>query len=426
MANKKRKGARSAKASASSGSLDLTSMTPELVAEFLRLGGTMQTASGAAVTETSAMRVAAAWRCINIISGTVGSLPMDLIRREGERIRRPAVGHPLRRLLTVKPNPWQTPSEFRRMLQAHLLLRGNGYAMKIRVGRDVAGLIPILPNRVEVEQRSEDLSLRYKVSRSDGSKLTLGQADMLHLRGMSLDGVRGLSVLNHMRESIGLALQGEAAGAHLMRNGQFVRGVLKHPNKLSQEARAFLKDSLAEHSGPTGSGGTLVLEEGMDYSPVSLSPTDLQFLEQRDFQRYDIAMFFGVPPHMLGATEKETSWGSGIEQQGIGFVTYTLNDWLVTWQEALKRDLIHESEWDVLDFRFNTQALLKGDTKAQWDAFTSGRQWGVYSANDVREKLDLNPRDDEAGDEYAAPPNQTLAPPPAAPEGDPDDPARTA
>ena len=164
----------------------------------------------------------------------------------------------------------------------------------------------------------------------------------------------------------------------------------------------------------------------MDYSPVSLSPTDLQFLEQRDFQRYDIAMFFGVPPHMLGATEKETSWGSGIEQQGIGFVTYTLNDWLVTWQEALKRDLIHESEWDVLDFRFNTQALLKGDTKAQWDAFTRGRQWGVYSANDVREKLDLNPRDDEAGDEYAAPPNQTLAPPPAAPEGDPDDPARTA
>lgn len=407
---------------------DLTNMTPEQVRDFLRVGGSMETASGAIVNDNSAMRVAAAWRCVNIISGTVGSLPMDLIRRESEKVRRPAVGHPLRKVLTVKPNIWQTPSEFRRMMQMHLLLRGNAYALKVRVGRDVVGLIPIIPDRVMVEQLP-DLSLRYQVTRKSGAVQFYQQSEILHLRGMSLDGVKGLSVIGHMRESLGLALQGEQAGAKLMKNGQFVSGVLKHPGKLSPEAYGRLKASIAESSGSENSGSTRILEEGMDFAAVAMKATDLQFLEQRNFQRYDIAMFFGVPPHMIGATEKTTSWGSGIEQMGIGFVTYTLNDWLVTWQEALKRDVINESEWETIDVRFFPQALLKGDTKTQWDAFTRGRQWGVYSANDVRALLDLNPREDEAGDDYAVPPNETQVeaePSEPEPTGGRDEPAETA
>lgn len=387
---------------------DLANMSPEQVRDFLRVGGSMETASGAVVNDNSAMRVAAAWRCVNIISGTVGSLPLDLIRRESEKVRRPAVGHPLRKVLTVKPNVWQTPSEFRRMMQMHLLLRGNAYALKVRVGRDVVGLIPIIPDRVTVEQLP-DLSLRYQVNRKNGSVQTYQQAEILHLRGMTLDGVKGLSVIAHMRESLGLALQGEQAAAKLMKNGQFVSGVLKHPGKLSPEAYARLKASIDANGGSENAGSTRILEEGMGFDSIAMDATDMQFLEQRNFQRYDIAMFFGVPPHMIGATEKSTSWGSGIEQMGIGFVTYTLNDWLVTWQEALKRDVINESEWENLDVRFFPQALLKGDTKTQWDAFTKGRQWGVYSANDVRSLLDLNPREDEAGDDYAVPPNETQA-----------------
>lgn len=407
---------------------DLTSMSPEQVRDFLRIGGGLESASGAVVNDNSAMRVAAAWRCVNIISGTVGSLPLDLIRREREKVRRPAVGHPLRKVLTVKPNIWQTPSEFRRMMQTHLLLRGNAYALKVRMGRDVVGLIPIMPDRVMVEQLP-DLSLRYQVTRKSGAVQVYQQAEILHLRGMTFDGVKGLSVIAHMRESLGLALQSELAGAKLMKNGQFTSSILKHPNKLSPEAYDRLKASIAEAGGSSNAGGTRILEEGMDWSATSMSAIDMQFLEQRNFQRYDIAMFFGVPPHMIGATEKSTSWGSGIEQMGIGFVTYTLNDWLVTWQEALKRDVINESEWETLDVRFFPQALLKGDTKTQWDAFTKGRQWGVYSANDVRSLLDLNPREDEAGDDYAVPPNETQAdaPEPATePTGGTDEPAETA
>lgn len=386
-----------------SASFDLSNMSPDQVREFLRVGGSMETASGAVVNETSAMRVAAAWRCVNILSGTIGTLPVDLIRRVSETVREPATGHPLRRVLTVKPNQWQTPSEFRRMMMAHLLLRGNAYALKVAAGDRVLALIPLHPDRVTVEQQ-DDYSITYRVSIKGGTHRVYTQREIFHLRGMSFDGVKGLSVLSHMRESLGLAIQAERAGAKLMGNGQFVSGVLKHPGKLSPEAYERLKASVSERfSGADNAGKSMILEEGMEFGAVSMSATDMQFLEQRGFQRYDIAMFFGVPPHMLGATEKQTSWGSGIEQQGIGFVTYTLNDWLKIWEEAIKRDLIAEREWDQLDVRFYTQGLMRGDVKARWEAHVKGLQWGVMSPNEVRALEDMNPRD--GGEVYYDPPN---------------------
>lgn len=385
---------------------DLSNMTPEQVRDFLRVGGgSMDTASGAHVSESSAMRVAAAWRSVNIISGVMGSLPVDLIRRVSEKERQPATAHPLRRVLTVKPNQWQTPNEFRRMMQAHLLLRGNAYAFKVMAGDRVLGLIPLHPDRVLVDQL-DDYSVEYKVTLKGGLYRTMNQGEVFHLRGMSLDGVKGLSVLAHMRESLGIALQAERASARLMQNGQFAGGVFEHPMKMSPEAHARLKSSIDEkHAGADNAGKSLLLEEGLTFKNVSMSADDMQFLQQREFQRYDIAMFFGVPPHMLGATEKQTSWGSGIEQQGIGFVTYTLNDWIKIWEEAAKRDLLAEREWDTHDVRFYTQGLMRGDAKARWDAHVKGLQWGVISPDEVRALEDMNPRSDGMGDRYYDPPN---------------------
>ncbi|MCV0396954.1 MAG: phage portal protein [Rhizobiaceae bacterium] len=384
---------------------DLSNMSPDQVREFLRIGGSMETASGVSINESSAMRVAAAWRCVNIISGTVGTLPLDLIRRVSEQVREPARGHPLRKVLTVKPNQWQTPSEFRRMMQAHLMLRGNAYALKATLSGQVVGLVPLHPDRVEVDQL-DDMTMRYRVSLKNGQYLTLTGKDVFHLRGMSLDGVKGLSVLSHMRESLGLALQSERAGARLMKDGQFIGGTLEHPNKLSPDAYERLKASVSDrHSGADNAGKAMILEEGMKFNKVGMSAVDLQFLQQRDFQRYDIAMFFGVPPHMLGATEKQTSWGSGIEQQGIGFVTYTLNDWLKAWEEAIKRDLIAEREWETLDARFYTQGLMRGDVKTRTAYYIAARQWGWLNPNEIRALEDMNPREDEGGEEYAVPPN---------------------
>lgn len=384
-------------------SFDLANMSPEQVREFLRIGGAVETTSGVMVNETTAMRVAAAWRCVNIIAGTIGTLSMDLVRREGEDERRPAVGHPLRRVLTVKPNQWQTPSEFKRVMQAHLLMRGNAYALKVMMGSQVAGLIPLHPDRVTVEQLN-DYTMEYRVTLKDGTVQRFTQGEMFHLRGLSFDGVKGLSVLSHMRESIGLALRSEQAGAEIMRNGQVASGTFEHPSKLSPEAYERLRASMQDRrSGGAKAGESLLLEEGLSYKPISMTAKDLQFLEQRDFQRYDIAMFFGVPPHMIGATDKTTSWGSGIEQQGIGFVTYTLADWLRTWEDAIKRDLIDEREWDTLDARFYTQSLMRGDVKARWESYVRALQWGVMSPNEVRSLEDQNPR--EGGGVFYDPPN---------------------
>lgn len=400
---------------------DLTSMSPEQVREFLRIGGSMETQSGATINETTAMRVAAAWRCVNIISGTVATLPLDLIKRVSETERQPARGHPLRRVLTVKPNQWQKPAEFRRMMQAHLLLRGNAYALKVRVGRDIAALIPIHPDKVVPEQL-DDMMMEYLVTMKNGRQTRYTGKDIFHLRGLTLDGVKGLSVLSHMRESLGLALQAETASAKMMKSGQFVGGMLSHPNKLSPEAFERLKASVVDRfAGAENAGKLMILEEGMSFSPTSMSAVDMQFLEQRDFQRYDIAMFFGVPPHMIGATEKQTSWGSGIEQQGIAFVTYTLNDWLKTWEEGIKRDLINESEWETIDARFFTQGLMRGDVKARTAFYVAMLQWGVFSPNKVLSLEDENPRD--GGDVYYDPPN-TAGDKPT--EGDGDEPEKAA
>ena len=383
--------------------LDVGNMSPDEMRDFLRIGGSHATVSGVAVNETSAMRVAAAWRCVNILAGAVASAPLDLLRRESEAVRRIAADHPLRKVLTVRPNHWQTPNEFRRMMQAHLLLRGNAYALKVRVGPNISALLPLHPDRVTAEQ-AVDLSITYKVTTKSGAAVTYGQGEMFHLRGLSLDGFRGLSVLSHMRESLGLALAGERTGAELMRSGQVTTGVYKHPGQLSLEAYARLKKSMDERrSGGADAGESILLEEGMSFEAVSMSAADMQFLQMRDFQRYDIAMFFGVPPHMIGATEKTTSWGSGIEAQGIAFVTYTLNDWLRIWEEAIKRDLISEREWPVMDARFYTQGLMRGDVKARWESYVKAMQWGVMSPNEVRALEDMNPRD--GGDIYYDPPN---------------------
>lgn len=402
----------------------LDRMTDDEVREFVRIGGGSQSISGTTINAKSAMRNAAANRCVSLVSGAIANMPKDLMKRIDERKRLPAVGHDVRKLLTQRPNSYQTPSQFFKMQTAWMMLRGNSYSRIVWVGKTPSALIPLSPDRMTVKI-SPSMVRTYEYQNDNGKVVTYQQKDILHTLGMSLDGMTGLSVISYMREALALAIDSEAVASHLMKNGTFADGVITHPGKMSKESYERLRNSWQERrQGIENAGKTAILEEGSKFEKLSMTASDLQFLEQRDFQRYDIAMFFGVPPHMIGATDKTTSWGSGIEQQNIGFVTYTLNDWIVSWEELIKQALLPESEWDSYDFRFFVQGLLKGDTKAQWDAFTKGRQWGIYSPNDVRSLLDMNPREDPEGDEYAVPPNQTVDQqnPPGDPQNDPQKP----
>ncbi|WP_173934298.1 phage portal protein [Chelativorans sp. Marseille-P2723] len=372
--------------------------------EALRTGSL--TASGTRVTPDTAMRVAAVYASIRIIAGAVATLPLHIKRRVDARTREDASDTPIWTVLRRKPNRWQTPSQFRRMLQAHLLLRGNAYAMIVRSRGNVQELIPLHPDRIEVKQH-DDLALEYLYTRQDGRRIQLAQAEMFHLVGLTLDGVHGVSPITYARETIGLSLAMEDHGAATFRNGARVSGVLKHPNKLGPEAIANLKAGLEEfRSGGEQEGKNLILEEGMDYARIAMTAEDAQWIESRKFSRSDIAMFFGVPPHMIGDTEKSTSWGTGIEQQSIGFVAYTLEDHLTMWEEAINRDLVGAD--DTLYARFNRAALVKGDIKARWEAYVKGLQWGVWSPNEIRALEDENPR--EGGDVFYPPPNTAGTP----------------
>ncbi|WP_254694527.1 phage portal protein [Alloyangia pacifica] len=375
--------------------------TPDELADAIR-HQSMSNAAGMPVTANTAMRVAAVYACVRLISGAVANLPIDVKERINDDTRTNRPDLLLWSVLRRKPNGWQTPSQFKRMMQAHILLRGNAYAQIVWSRNRVIALLPLDPDRMKVKQ-ADDLSLRYTYTRRDGREVPLKQEEVFHLVGLTLDGVTGVSAITYARETIGLSMAQERHGATTFKNSARPSIVLKHPGKLGKEGLEFLRASLDEYrQGGESEGKALILEEGMDTNQLSMTAEDAQWIESRKFSRTDIAMFFGVPPHMIGDTEKSTSWGSGIEQQSIGFVTYTLEDHLTTWEETSNRDLIREPN---VYTRFNRRALVRGDIKTRTEHYVKMLQWGVYSPDEVRAREDENPRQDGKGGVYYDPPN---------------------
>lgn len=358
---------------------------------------------GETVTPDSSMRQAAVFACVRIRSTLPATLPLHLMRRIDPKVRENASDEPLGVVLRRRPNRWQTPSQFRRMMHAHFMVRGNAYAVIVRSltgAKDVQEVIPLHPDRVRVEQL-DDLSLRYHYTRAKGGTVVYAQGEIFHLLALTFNGYTGVTPLTYARETVGMSQAMERHSGTLFRNATTSPMKLRHPGKLGIEGQSLLRASLdAYRSGGDHEGQALILEEGMDAERLGLTSVDAQWIEARRFSRTDIAMFFGVPPHMIGDTEKSTSWGTGIEQQTLGYLTFTAEDDLTMWEETINRDLIADAK-SPLYARFNRAALVKADIKTRWDAYAKGRQMKVLSANDVREREDMNPVD--GGDVYENP-----------------------
>lgn len=367
-------------------------MADPRVLDFLR-GGRM-TASGKTVTERSAVRNATFFRAVNLISGAIGMLPTNLLRRTPDGWER-ADAHPVQRLLRTKPNGWQTPLQFKAYMQGRALLHGNAYAYKVRAGARVVALVPLDPRRVVVKLGA-DYTRSYLWTKPDGSRVTLTQDEVLHLAApYSSDGITGDALLDVAAEALGLADTADEAAARLMRNGSYVGGVLKHPAKLSQDAILNLRKQFEDrYSGPENTGKWLVAEEGMEAQPFGMNGQQAQGLEQRKHQAEEVSRFTGVPRPLL--MFDETSWGSGIEVLGIFLVTYCLQPWFTAWEEAIERSLLTEAEQATHNVKFNAGALLRGSLKDQAEILskmiggpvTGG--WGV--PNEAREYMDMNRR----------------------------------
>lgn len=374
------------------------------------------TSAGVPVSAETALKLSVVWACVRLLSETIAALPLVVYRRLDDGGREEATNHPLYDLLHTQPNRFQTAIEFRQMLTAHALLRGNGLARFVEGKRGfVDQMLPLHPDHVQYEYL-DDGSLRYKYTRPGKQPEYLLDDEVLHLKGMSFDGKVGVSVITYAREAMGLDLAAEAYGARFFANGAEPRGVIQMQGKASKEAAKNVKESWQEAHSGANQHKVAVLEEGMEYKSVGLSNRDSQFLELRTFQAEDECRWFGVPNHMVNLTTKTTSWGSGIESLGIGFVTYTLLPWLKRWEQAITRDLILAPQTYFVEHV--VAGLLRGDQKARYDAYKIATSIGVMSPNDVRRLENMNPR--EGGDDY-----KDLSAPVAAPPA-PRPPARKA
>ncbi len=358
--------------------------------EFLRTGH--ESGSGATVTVETAMRNTSLFRAFSLISNAIGMLPFQLI---DEDTKEKATDHPLYRVLHRQPNNWQTAFDFRVLMQLRALAHGNAYALiiksqNIKTGRRaVSRLIPLDPERVTPIQNPDwSVSYRYQ-PKSGGQKIYAGE-DIFHLRGISIDGINGISLVKQARDAIGIALSAELAAARIFKNGSMVGGALEHPGKLSDEAFERLKSSLAEKEGAENAGKNIILEEGLKYSKRDTNAKDSQLIEARKMQVEEIARVTGVPRPLLMVDE--TSWGSGIEALGRFFVQYALGPWFESWQQAAERSLLEESERDRYSAKFNPGALLRGSMKDQADFFAkalgAGGAPGWLSQNEVRDLSD--------------------------------------
>jgi HK97 family phage portal protein len=342
--------------------------------------------SGVTVTETTALHMPAVWRAVAVIANVSAALPLHTYAA-GTRDR---VSVPL----LSNPHPELTPFELWRLVYVHRLLWGNAYVQKIRNGAGaVVQLWPIRPDRVKVDREpptpDNPGGKVFWVKDDHGVWHRLTSREIMHLPALGYDGVTGCSPIRAAAEGIGLGLAAEKAAAKLYGSGNMISGVLQTEQRLTKEQADQLKASWkAKLGGHQSAHDIAVLDSGASFSPVTMPYKDSQFLESRQFQVTEVSRMFGVPPFLLMSTEKSTSWGTGLEQQAQGFVTWDLAPtWLTPTEQRVKKELLPADQYA----KYQLGGLLRGDSSARATFYRAMRDTGAFSADDIRELEDLPP-----------------------------------
>ena len=361
-----------------------------------------RTTSGKPVNERTAMQTTAVYACVRILAEAVASLPLHVYEYQDDGGKKLVHDHPLYYLLHDEPNPEMTSFVFRETLMSHLLIWGNAYAQIIRDGAGrVLGLYPLLPDKMDV-QRDDKGNIYYVYSRNSDENpmfkeygnIRLKAEDVLHIPGLGFDGLIGYSPIAMAKNAVGMTLACEEYGASFFANGANPGGVLEHPGVLKDPSK--VRESWnSVYRGVSNAHKIAVLEEGMKYQQIGIPPEEAQFLETRKFQINEIARLYRIPPHMVGDLDKSSF--SNIEQQSLEFVKYTLDPWVIRWEQSLQRSLLLPGEKGKYFIKLNVDGLLRGDYQSRMNGYAVGRQNGWFSANDVREMENMNPIPDEEG-----------------------------
>lgn len=390
------------------------------VAKMLgRTGGS----TGIYIDQQRALAISSVWCAVNLIAGAVGYLPMHVYRRLNEGKNR-ATEHPAYPLLHLRANPYMDAMTFRETLQGHVLFHGNGYAEIERngAGQPIA-LWPLLPNMVTC--KVEDGAPVYEIRLPKGPSAMLPPSRVLHVRGLGFDGLKGYSVIDYAAENLALTAAIEEFGAKFFKNGVYPSGVLETDGSLNQKQYDALKASFDKNSaGLSNAHRTLILQMGLKWHQIGADPKAAQLLVSRKYNVEDVARWFNVPAYMLQSDSTQAR--ATIEQKADDFIRWTLLPWLRRWEMEVNYKLFAETDIQagyLAEFRLEEMLRADANTQAQVDAIYL--QNGIYSINEVRNRLNMNPV--EGGDEHLQPLNLTPVDGSATPGGmkKPTSPAKT-
>lgn len=340
--------------------------------------------AGEAVNTTTALNLSTVWACLNLISSTVATLPIGVYRTAADGTRTPAKDHWTYPLLHDSPNGDQTAVDFWTYLVTGLELRGSGLARKVRLGSRVVALQPVNPEGCDI-RRAASGDIRYRWS-EEGTAYDLGSADMVHVRGFPGTPLGGMSTLTHARHMFGLAVAIDKAAGKTFQNGLRPSVALLFDKFLTDPQRKIAEEKLAaKYAGAMNAGRPFIGEGGVKLTTISLNPEDAQMLESRGFSVEEICRWFGIPPHMVGHMTKATSWGTGLEQQVLGFVKFSLGPRLKRIEAALMKQLLTPIDRAAgILIEFNVEGLLRGDSTARAAFYQSALRNRWMVPNEVR------------------------------------------
>lgn len=335
--------------------------------------------SAVPVTFDSAMQLSAVWACVKLLAETVSSLPITVYKKT-ENGRKIAQNHELTLLFSGKVNKYQTKNEFFETVLLNLMTSGNAYCLKQKIGDRLVGLLPLMSAQVETELLS-DGSVIHKYT--EGANVTVFASDSIwHLKLMG-NGIIGMSPLDYQRNTLGIAQAAESAVTKIYRNGAKPSGVLTIDKFLTEDQRKLVRDNFANLTEGTNDR-LMVLEGGMKFDAISLSPQDIELLSSRKFQIAEICRWYGVPSVMINDTDSSTVWGSGIEQIVQGFYKLTLRPTIEKIESSIICNLMSPSETQKYEVEFDFNALTRSDLKTRYEAYRIGVHGGFIKPNEIR------------------------------------------
>ncbi|WP_338505606.1 phage portal protein [Erwinia aphidicola] len=342
-----------------------------------------------AITDERILQISTVWRCVSLISTLTASLPLDVLETDKEDNRRKVgMDNPLARLLRFSPNQYMTAQDFREAMTMQLCFYGNAYALIERnaVG-DVVSLLPLMSANMDVRLEGKKLVYRYQ---RDTEYANFSQRDIFHLKGFGFNGLVGLSPIAHACKSAGVAVAMEDQQRDFFANGAKSPQLLKTDKVLTKEQRAQVEDNFKEIAGGPVKKRLWILEAAFETSAIGVTPQDAEMMASRKFQVSELARFFGVPPHLVGDVEKSTSWGTGIEQQNLGFLQYTLQPYISRWENCIQRWLLKPEQVGKYHAEHNLDGLLRGDSASRAAFMKAMGEAGLRTINEMR-RLDNMP-----------------------------------